>query len=89
MVRWKVVFTKLAKKDAKKLSQAGLRPRAEALLEVLSQDPFQSPPPFKKLSGELAGAYSRRINKKHRLVYQVDHERRMVYVGRMWSHYGE
>ena len=86
---WRVVLTKLAAKDAKKIKQAGLKSRAEELLRILQEDPFQNPPPFKKLTGDMAGIYSRRINRKHRLVYEVDREKRLVYVGRMWSHYGE
>lgn len=84
---WRVVFARLAQKDAKKLSAAGLRPKAEALLAVLRDDPFQTPPPFEKLMGDLAGNYSRRINIQHRLVYQVIEEERVVKVLRMWTHY--
>ncbi|OGS40146.1 MAG: toxin of toxin-antitoxin system [Elusimicrobia bacterium RIFOXYD12_FULL_66_9] len=85
---WKLVFTKQAQKDAKKLSCAGLRPKAEALLEVLRKNPFQNPPPYEKLIGDLAGAYSRRINIQHRLVYQVLPEIKTVKVIRLWTHYG-
>ena len=84
---WQLVFTKQAQKDAKKLSSAGLRPKAEALLEVLKKNPFQNPPPYEKLVGDLAGAYSRRINIQHRLVYQVLPEIKTVKVIRLWTHY--
>ena len=87
MVGWRLVFTRQAQKDAKKLSQAKLRPKAEALLEILRQDPFQSPPSFEKLVGDLAGAYSRRINIQHRLVYQIYEAEKTVKIIRMWSHY--
>lgn len=87
MVSWRIVFTKQAQKDAKKLSASGLRPKAEALLQILAEDPFQTPPPFEKLVGDLEGAYSRRINVQHRLVYQVLEEKRVVKVIRMWTHY--
>lgn len=87
MTRWRVVFTKQARKDAKKLAAAGLKPRAERLLEVLGEDPFQSPPPFEKLVGDLAGFYSRRVNIQHRLVYQVYESERIVKVIRLWTHY--
>ena len=84
---WKVVFTKTAQKDAEKLLSSGLKLRAEELIEVLRQDPFLSPPPFEKLQGDLAGAFSRRINIQHRLVYQVIEHLRTVKILRMWSHY--
>jgi Txe/YoeB family toxin of toxin-antitoxin system len=84
---WTVVYTKAAQKDARKLSAAGLRPKAEELLAILAEDPFRSPPPFEKLLGDLAGALSRRINIQHRLVYQVLPELRTVKVLRMWTHY--
>ncbi|HVR44766.1 MAG TPA: Txe/YoeB family addiction module toxin [Thermoanaerobaculia bacterium] len=87
MKSWRLVFTPQAAKDAKKLSRSGLRPKAEALLEILRRDPFQSPPPFEKLVGDLAGAWSRRINIHHRLVYQVLQRERIVKVIRMWTHY--
>jgi toxin YoeB len=80
-------FTKQAQKDAKKLASSNLRSKAETLLAVLQTDPFQTPPPFEKLVGDLAGAYSRRINIQHRLVYQVYAEKRAVKVLRMWTHY--
>ncbi len=81
------VYTPQANKDAKKLRRSGLKPKAEALLEILRADPFQSPPPFEKLVGDLAGAYSRRINIQHRLVYQILKRERIVKVLRMWTHY--
>ena len=84
---WRLRFTKQAQKDAAKLAAAGLRPKAEALLEVLRDDPFQRPPPFEKLVGDLRGAYSRRINIQHRLVYEVLDDVRMVKILRMWTHY--
>ncbi len=87
MKPWRVVFTPQAAKDAKKLVRARLKPKAEVLLEVLRNDPLQSPPPFEKLVGDLAGAYSRRINIHHRLVYQVLKRERTVKVLRMWTHY--
>jgi Txe/YoeB family toxin of toxin-antitoxin system len=87
MVNWQLVYTKDAVKDAKKLSSAGLRDKTELLLEMLQKNPFLSPPPFEKLVGDLAGAYSRRINIQHRLVYQVLKSEKIVKVIRMWSHY--
>ncbi len=87
MVSWRIAYTKQARKDAKKLAAADLRPKAEFLLEILKKDPFQSPPPFEKLVGDLEGAYSRRINIQHRLVYQVLKRYRAVKVIRMWTHY--
>lgn len=87
MTQWRLVFTKQAQKDAKKLSASNLRPKAEALLNLLREDPFLSPPPFEKLIGDLTGAYSRRINVQHRLVYQVLDEEKIVKVLRMWAHY--
>lgn len=87
MTRWRVVFTKQAQKDAKKLAAAGLRPRAERLLALLAENPYQTPPPDEKLLGDLAGACSRRINIQHRLVYQVEESQRVVKVIRMWTHY--
>lgn len=82
-----IVFAKHALKDAKKLAAAGLKPRTEELLKLLAEDPFRNPPPYEKLVGDLAGAWSRRINIQHRLVYEVFTERRTVRVLRMWSHY--
>ena len=87
MVKWRIVYTRQAQKDAKKIAAAGLRPKAEKLLEILSKNPFQAPPPFEKLIGDLSGAYSRRINIQHRLVYQVLEGIRTVKVIRMWTHY--
>ncbi len=84
---WRLVFTKQAQKDARKLAASGLKPKASALLSVLAEDPFKRPPPFEKLVGDLSGAYSRRINIQHRLVYQVLEEDGVVKVLRMWSHY--
>ena len=87
MVNWQIVFTKQAQKDARKLSVSGLKPKAETLLKILKDNPFQTPPPFEKLVGDLEGAYSRRINIQHRLVYQVIKELRTVKIIRMWTHY--
>ncbi|MEX1327667.1 MAG: Txe/YoeB family addiction module toxin [Desulfobacterales bacterium] len=84
---WRVVFTKQAPKDAKKLSAAGLRPKAETLLDILRENPYQTPPPIEKLIGDLSGAYSRRINIQHRLVYQIIDDKKTVKVIRMWSYY--
>lgn len=84
---WNLVYTRQAQKDAKRLAASGLRERAQKLLDLLARDPFSKPPPFEKLVGDLAGAYSRRINIQHRLVYQVIPERRTVKVLRMWTHY--
>jgi len=86
-VSWQVVFSKHAQKDAKKLAATGLKIRAQELLAVLAADPFQNPPSYEKLVGDLAGAYSRRINIQHRLVYEVFAEERVVRVLRMWTHY--
>ncbi len=86
-MNWQIVFTKQAQKDAKKLAATGLRSKAEALLRILGRDPFQNPPRFEKLVGDLAGAYSRRINIHHRLVYQVLPGAKMVKVIRLWTHY--
>ena len=84
---WQLVFAKQALKDAPKLSAAGLKPRSQTLLAILADDPFQNPPPYEKLVGDLAGAYSRRINIQHRLVYQVFSAEGTVRVLRMWTHY--
>jgi toxin YoeB len=86
-VSWRLVFTKQAQKDASKLAASGLRPKAEELLQLLASDPYRKPPPFEKLVGDLAGAYSRRINIQHRLVYEVLDDERVVKVLRLWSHY--
>ena len=87
MVTWNVAYSKFALKDAKKLSAAGLRDKARALLDILEKDPFQNPPPYEKLVGDLRGAYSRRINIQHRLVYEVFRKEKTVRVLRMWTHY--
>ncbi|MBC8459073.1 MAG: Txe/YoeB family addiction module toxin [Deltaproteobacteria bacterium] len=87
MVKWKVFFTKQAQKDAKKLSAAGLHPKAEEILDILRNKPFQTPPPYEKLIGDLSGAFSRRINIQHRLIYQVISENKAVKIIRMWTHY--
>jgi Txe/YoeB family toxin of toxin-antitoxin system len=87
VVSWRLVYTRQAQRDAKKLAASGLRPKAEVLLDVLARYPFEDPPPFEKLVGDLAGAYSRRINIHHRLVYQVLPEIKTVKVIRMWTHY--
>ncbi|OGP37495.1 MAG: toxin of toxin-antitoxin system [Deltaproteobacteria bacterium GWC2_56_8] len=87
MVKWRLIFTRDARKDALKLSAAGLKPKAESLLKVLEENPFHNPPPYEKLVGDLSGAYSRRINIQHRLVYQVYEKERIVKVIRMWTHY--
>lgn len=87
MVSWDVVFARQAMKDAKKLVASGLKPRAQELLAVLARDPFQNPPPFEKLVGDLAGACSRRINIQHRLMYEVFVKEKTVRVLRMWTHY--
>ena len=84
---WRVVYTRQAQKDARRVASAGLRPQVERLLDVLARNPFQNPPPYEKLRGDLAGAYSRRINIQHRLVYQVIEQERTVKVIRMWTHY--
>ena len=87
MVDWQVVFTKQAQKDAKKIAQAGLKPHVKRLLEVLRENPFTNPPPYEKLVGDLSGAYSRRINIQHRLVYQVLEDIKTIKVIRIWTHY--
>lgn len=84
---WRVVFTRQARKDARNLASAGLKDKAQTLLQVLADNPFQTPPTYEKLVGDLAGAYSRRINIQHRLVYQVLEAGRTVKVLRMWTHY--
>lgn len=84
---WRLVYIKQAQKDAKKLAASGLKSKAQQLLDTLAENPFQNPPPYEKLVGDLAGAYSRRINIKHRLVYQVLEDLRTVKVLRMWTHY--
>ena len=87
MVTWNLVFSKYALKDAKKLSAAGLKEKAQALLDILELDPLQNPPPYEKLVGDLKGVYSRRINIQHRLVYEVFRKEKTVRVLRMWTHY--
>jgi toxin YoeB len=85
---WRVVFTKQARKDARKLSDAELQSKAETLLKILRKNPYRTPPPYEKLIGDLRGACSRRINIKHRLVYQILDNEKVVKVIRMWTHYG-
>ena len=87
MVNWTLVYTMPAKRDAKKLTRTGLKPQAQKLLDLLNHNPYQTPPPYEKLVGDLAGACSRRINIQHRLVYQVLHAIKTVKVIRMWTHY--
>lgn len=84
---WQIVFAKAALKDAKKVAAAGFKPKAQTLIAILEIDPFQNPPPFEKLIGDLSGAYSRRINIQHRLVYEVFIQERVVRILRMWTHY--
>lgn len=86
---YQLFFTKQAQKDAKKLSSAGLKPKAEELLQIIQANPFKNPPKYEKLVGDLAGAYSRRINIQHRLVYQVLEKEKMIKVLRLWTHYAE
>jgi len=87
LVSWVVVFTKQAQKDARKIASSSLKPQAQRLLDILAENPFQNPPPYEKLVGDLAGTYSRRINIQHRLVYQVYVSQRTVKVIQMWTHY--
>ncbi|VEN73053.1 Toxin-antitoxin system, toxin component, Txe/YoeB family [Candidatus Desulfarcum epimagneticum] len=87
MVKWRIVLSRAAAKDGKKLRDAGLQFRAETLLKILKDNPFQTPPSYEKLVGNLKGFYSRRINIKHRLVYSVDQKQRVVHILRMWTHY--
>ena len=84
---WSIVYTKQARKDAKKLASSNLKPQAQRLLDILAKNPFQNPPPYEKLIGDLSGAYSRRINIQHRLVYQVYDAERTIKAVRMWTHY--
>ena len=86
-MKWQLVFTKQAQRDAKKLSGAGLRSKAEELLDIIQESPYQNPPPYEKLIGDLAGAISRRINIQHRLVYQVHEDEKVIKIIRMWTHY--
>ena len=87
MVKWKLVYTKQARNDAVKIKTAGLKEKTFQLLNILQKDPFLSPPPFEKLIGDLSGAYSRRINIQHRIIYQVIKEKKAVKIIRMWTHY--
>ena len=87
MVKWKIVYTKQAQKDAKKISSSGLKSKVVSLLEIIEKNPFQTPPAYEKLVGDLSGAYSRRINIQHRLVYQIIEDQRTIKIIRMWSHY--
>lgn len=87
MVKWRIVYTRQAQRDAKKIAAAGLKQKTERLLHILSEKPFQTPPPYEKLIGDLIGAYSRRINIQHRIVYQVLEEIKTVKIIRMWTHY--
>jgi len=86
-VSWKLIYTKHAQKDAKKLAASGLKKKAQELLNILKENPYQNPPSYEKLVGDLSGAYSRRINIQHRLVYQVLEEEHVVKVLRLWTHY--
>jgi len=86
-VTWQLVYTKQAQKDARKLASSGLKDKAKTLLQIIESNPYQNPPSYEKLVGDLAGAYSRRINIKHRLVYQVLEDQNIVKVLRMWTHY--
>lgn len=87
MVKWRIVYTRQTQRDAKKIAAAGLKQKTERLLHILSEKPFQTPPPYEKLIGDLIGAYSRRINIQHRIVYQVLEEIKTVKIIRMWTHY--
>jgi toxin YoeB len=87
MVTWELLYTKQARKDAKQLSSSNLREKAQSLLEIIKVNPYQTPPPYEKLIGDLDGAYSRRINIQHRLVYEVLESENMIKVLRMWTHY--
>ena len=84
---WKVIFTKQAQKDARKIADSGLKLKAEELIEILQSNPFKKPPSYEKLVGDLSGAYSRRINIQHRLVYQILEKEKIVKIIRMWTHY--
>jgi Txe/YoeB family toxin of toxin-antitoxin system len=86
-VSWKTVFTKQAQRDGKRIARSNLREKTKALLDILARNPLQTPPPCEKLAGDLVGAYSRRINIQHRLVYQIYRKERVVKVLRMWTHY--
>ena len=87
MVEWKIVYTKQAQKDSKKLARSNLKSKAQELLQIISSDPYQTPPPYEKLVGDLLGLYSRRINIKHRLVYQLYEKEHTIKVLRLWTHY--
>jgi len=86
-VNWELVYAKQAQKDAKKLAASGLKNKAKDLLEIIKENPYQNPPPYEKLVGDLSGAYSRRINIQHRLVYQVYEKERVIKIIRLWTHY--
>jgi len=87
LVMWELRYTNQAKKDAKKLASSGLKKKAKELLDIVSENPYQTPPPYEKLVGDLSGAYSRRINIQHRLVYQILEDEKIVKVLRLWTHY--
>jgi len=87
VVGWQLVFTRQAQKDAKKIAHSGLKPQVERLLEIIKENPFKNPPPYEKLVGDLLGAYSRRINIQHRLVYEVLEDIKTIKIIRMWTHY--
>lgn len=87
MVNWRILYTRQAQRDARKLAASGLKEKAERLIKILSEDPFKSPPPYEKLLGDLSGAYCRRINIQHRLVYQILEDIKTVKIIRMWTHY--
>ena len=89
MVEYKILYSKFAQKDAKKLSTCNLDKKVKELIDIIRRDPFQNPPPYKKLVGNLSGSYSRRINIKHRIVYEVREEDKIIRISRMWSHYGD
>jgi len=89
MVTYKVIYSKQALKDAKKLSSASLDKKAKELIELIKNNPFQKPPPYEKLVGNLSGSFSRRINIKHRIVYEVIENEKLIRISRMWTHYGE
>ncbi len=86
-MNWSIVYTKQAQKDAKKLASSNLKPQAQRILDILANNPFQNPPPYEKLTGDLSGAYSRRVNIQHRLVYQIYEAEHTIKVLRMWTHY--
>ena len=86
-MNWRLVYTRQAQKDAKKLVESGLKAKAEAIIQILRKNPYQIPPPLEKLVGDLAGAYSRRINIQHRLIYQILNDEKVVKIIRMWTHY--